>query len=240
MTAMKDAITRPLLVAEHFGPTLQGEGPSTGKPALFIRLSRCNLSCPACDTPYTWDWSRFNPRLEARKTTADALHRWAMSYKTELVVITGGEPLSQQDALQPLVRSLAIAGRRIEIETNGTIAPDPDIIEYVSQFNVSPKTATFAGSDATRVHRINPDALRKFASSQKAVFKFTVSSAEDLDEISLHAAEFGLEPVWIMPEGTTPEVVLGRMSWLAEEVIKRNWSLSGRLHILLWGDQRGR
>ena len=52
-----------LLVAERFGverPTFQGEGPSSGVPALFIRLSRCNLTCTWCDTPYTWDTSRFD------------------------------------------------------------------------------------------------------------------------------------------------------------------------------------
>lgn len=240
MTAVPNLSTRPLLVAEHFGPTLQGEGPSTGTSALFIRLSRCNLSCPGCDTPYTWDWSRFNSLQESRKITADALHSWAMSHQTDLIVITGGEPLLQQDSLQPLVRALAKAGRRIEIETNGTIIPIPDIVEHVHQFNVSPKTASFAGTDATRVNRINPDALHSFAASQKAIFKFVVSSSDDLDEISHHVAEFGLGPVWVMPEGTTPQVILSRMSWLADEAIKRNWNLSSRLHIVLWGDQRGR
>jgi 7-carboxy-7-deazaguanine synthase len=42
----------------EFGPTFQGEGPSAGRRALFIRLSHCNLSCPGCDTPESWDWSR--------------------------------------------------------------------------------------------------------------------------------------------------------------------------------------
>ena len=54
-----------LIVAECFGvetPTFQGEGPSCGHPALFIRLSRCNLTCARCDTKYTWDWSRFDEK----------------------------------------------------------------------------------------------------------------------------------------------------------------------------------
>lgn len=240
MTTVPDTGTRPLLVAERFGPTLQGEGPSAGKSALFIRLSRCNLSCPGCDTPYTWDWSRFNPHQESRRITADGLHSWAMNHQTELVIITGGEPLLQQGSLQPLVRALARSGRRVEIETNGTIIPMPDIIEHVDQFNVSPKTVSFAGTNTTQVNRINPDALRSFAASKKAIFKFVASSAEDLDEISHYVAEFDLDPVWIMPEGVTPPVILSRMSWLADEAIKRNWNLSNRLHILLWGDQRGK
>jgi organic radical activating enzyme len=59
--------SRGLLVAEMFGPTFQGEGPSAGQRAVFVRTSRCNLSCSWCDTPHTWDWSRFDPHAEARR-----------------------------------------------------------------------------------------------------------------------------------------------------------------------------
>ncbi len=60
-----------LLVAEVFGPTFQGEGFSLGCRAAFVRLGRCNLDCGqgagatwACDTPYTWDWARYDPAVE--------------------------------------------------------------------------------------------------------------------------------------------------------------------------------
>lgn len=239
MTTLTDPVARPLLVSECFGPTLQGEGPSTGRQALFIRLSRCNLSCPGCDTPYTWDWSRFDPSRESQKMTADDLYGWAAAQSVDLVVISGGEPLLHQESLRPLVRSLADAGRRIEIETNGTIVPSPAVIDAVCQFNVSPKTAAFAGSTVSRSARINPEALRTLASSGKSIFKFVVTSEGDLEEISHCAEEFCLSPIWVMPEGTTREVVLSRMSWLADEAVRRNWNLSTRLHILLWGDERG-
>ena len=90
-----------LLVAETF-TSFQGEGPSTGQPATFIRLSRCNLSCQFCDTPYTWDWARFHPAAEARRQVVAELADWALAQPARLVVITGGEPLLQQAALIPL------------------------------------------------------------------------------------------------------------------------------------------
>lgn len=237
---MPAAANRPLLVSECFGPTLQGEGPSMGKQALFIRLSRCNLACPGCDTPYTWDWSRFDPRDESRKVSADDLYRWATTLPVDLVVITGGEPLLQQKSLGPLVRSLTESGRRVEIETNGTIVAEPDLIGLVDQFNVSPKTSSFAGGTANHTSRLNREALRTFTSSGKSIFKFVVTHPRDLDEISFYEAEFDLSPLWIMPEGVTREQILSGMSWLADEAIRRNWNLSTRLHILLWGDERGR
>ncbi|MGH3922689.1 MAG: 7-carboxy-7-deazaguanine synthase QueE, partial [Pseudonocardiaceae bacterium] len=74
--------SRGLLIAEQFGPTFQGEGPSVGQQALFIRLSSCNLSCSWCDTPYTWDWTRFDPRVESRRVPAEDLLAWALERNT--------------------------------------------------------------------------------------------------------------------------------------------------------------
>jgi 7-carboxy-7-deazaguanine synthase len=161
---------RPLLVAETFGPTLQGEGPSCGQQALFVRLSRCNLSCPSCDTPYTWDWQRFDIVTETHRLSAVEILDWALGHRTELLVVTGGKPLLQQDLLVSLVTGWAGAGRRVEVETNGTLAPAPALVEAGTRFNVSPKLASFAApGDARR--RINPEALRALVATGRAVFK---------------------------------------------------------------------
>ena len=225
-----------LLVAETF-TSFQGEGPSTGQPAAFIRLSRCNLACGFCDTPYTWDWSRFHPGTEATRQTAADLAAWATAQRAGLVVVTGGEPLIQQAALIPLVAALADAKRTVEVETNGTIAPLAGLAALVTRFNVSPK---LSGSGVPESRRLVPSALLALAATGKAVFKFVICDPGELDEVAGLEAAYGLAPVWVMPEATSPQALTTGMGALAEPALARGWSLSGRLHVLLWGDARGR
>ncbi|PZG23154.1 7-carboxy-7-deazaguanine synthase QueE [Nonomuraea aridisoli] len=226
-----------LLLAERFGPTLQGEGPSIGQSALFIRLSRCNLSCTWCDTPYTWDSARFDLRQQSERTSVADLVAWALAHPVPLIVITGGEPLLQQRHLPALAEPLLQAGRRLEIETNGTVAPDSALLLAGLRFNVSPKLAN-AGVPADR--RIKSAALEALSASGKAVFKFVARDAADLADLAELAERFAMRQVWVMPEGVTADDVLGCAQALAETVIARGWSLSLRLHVLLWGDERGR
>ncbi|MGH3867789.1 MAG: 7-carboxy-7-deazaguanine synthase QueE [Pseudonocardiaceae bacterium] len=228
-----------LLVAETFGPSVQGEGPSSGQRAVFIRLLLCNLTCRTCDTPYTWDKTRFDLEAEGRPVSGGDLLAWALDQDVEVVVITGGEPLLQQRKLVPLVTALAASGRRVEIETNGTIAPLPGLVGVVDQFNISPKLTRFgAGMAASR--RIKPEVLRTFVATGAAVFKFVVTEAAELDEIAALAKLHELAPVWVMPEGTDAAVVTARLRVLADPAVRRGYHLSTRLHLLLWGDQRGR
>lgn len=229
-----------LIVAECFGvetPTFQGEGPSCGHPALFIRLSRCNLTCARCDTKYTWDWARFDPRKESTKQTVADLVAWVVPSPVELVVITGGEPLLQQRKLAPLVEGLLAAGKRVEFETNGTIAPDPELLLDGVRFNVSPKLQSF-GVEETK--SIVPAALEAFVATGSAVFKFVASSISDLDRIAELAAAHRLAPVWVMPEGTTAEAIVAATRVLADAVAARNWHFTTRLHVLAFADARGR
>lgn len=230
---------RPLLVAETFGPTVQGEGPSQGRQAIFVRLSRCNLSCPSCDTPYTWNWNQYDVQAETTRLAGDDIVAWALAAPSELVVITGGEPLLQQALLEPVVTGLTGAGRWVEIETNGTLMPSRALAQATSAFNVSPKLVRFAApKDADT--RICAAALNAFQGTGKARYKFVVSSRAELAEIAELQNRFGLDPIWVMPEGTAPEPMLAVMREIADDVVARGWNITTRLHVLLWGDQRGR
>ena len=228
-----------LVVAEVFGPTWQGEGPSLGTRAGFVRLGRCNLACTWCDTPYTWDWDRYDPAVELTRRTIDEIASTVQAMHVPLVVITGGEPLLQQSHLPPLLDQLRAGGHRIEIETAGTLAPSEEVVTLVDRFNVSPKLAN-SGNPFDR--RLKPSVLLAFVESGKASFKFVASSTADLDEIADLVESCGIpsELVWVMPEGTDPTTVVERAKTLADGVLERGWNMTTRLHVLLWGDERGR
>ena len=226
-----------LRVSEIFGPTLQGEGPSAGQLAVFVRLGMCNLDCCWCDTPYTWDRRRYDLDAGLRWMTAGNVWPEVAATRAGLLVITGGEPLIQQAALPPLLDAAGREGWRVEIETNGTIRPLPAVIRPFVRFNVSVK---LAGSGVAAGRRIRPSAIQALAAAGQATWKFVVNEAGDIGEIVRLQDRFGLDPVWVMPQGATAEQVLGRLPQLAEDALAHRWHLTPRLHILLWGDVRGR
>ena len=230
-----------LAVSEVFGPTVQGEGPSAGQRAMFLRLARCNLWCRWCDTPYTWDWKgrnghAYDAATEVHHEGVDTLSSQLMAPGVELVVITGGEPLLQQNRLGELVHALAMGGYRVEVETNGTIAPDPQLAEWIGRFVVSPK---LAHAGMLPHERIRPDVLGVFNLLDNAVLKFVVCTPADLAEVERVRAHAPALPVWVMPEGRDVQTLDVRMRLLAHDAIKRGFNVSDRLHVRLWGDQRG-
>jgi 7-carboxy-7-deazaguanine synthase len=118
--------------------SIQGEIQGIGRQSFFIRTAGCNLGnkCPVdCDTRYSWESKGF-------ERTVAQIHDDIVSAGVIAVVITGGEPLLQQDEIVTLVSR--IAGIDWFIETNGTITPSDALQSHDRvHFNVSPKLATF-------------------------------------------------------------------------------------------------
>jgi 7-carboxy-7-deazaguanine synthase len=227
-----------LRVADCLGPTFQSQGPSIGQLAMVIRLSGCNLSCPDCDVPFTWDRTRFDLTAQSRRITVDSLVEWVLSSPARLVVVTGGEPLLQQDELSVLATRLAKLGYRVEIETNGTVPPSRALTAATHLFLVSPKLGGFAAA-ADAAARINGPALSTFAETGRAVFCVVIRTEEDLAELAELEQRHGLYPIWLMPEGTRSDQILAGMSWLAQPARQRGWNLTARLHVLLHEPRSG-
>lgn len=127
--------------------TIQGEGFHTGRPAVFCRFAGCNLwtgreedrdkaICKFCDTNF-WGTDGINGgKYELDDLVKIIKSLWPASYDEIFVVCTGGEPALQID--DAFISGLHLAGMKVAIESNGTIAL-PDGIDWIC---ISPKADT--------------------------------------------------------------------------------------------------
>lgn len=242
-----------LLVNEIFGPTVQGEGVSTGRHCMFVRLYRCNQTCTWCDSPQTWvatealakkhiDGKVYRPIDESHQMTIeDVIYELSRLYPLDnspTIVISGGEPLMQQEMLAGLLQALDMYDCPIQIETAGTITPTPDVDRYVSLYNVSPKLQN-SGNPLGKRRKSAP--LNFFAGCDRANFKFVCSSVDDLTEVTEIVNEFGIprSRVMVMPEGIDVETIRETAYALSEKVLHLGYGMSLRNHIWIWGNRRG-
>jgi len=98
------------LVIHEIYASIQGESTFAGLPCTFVRTTGCNLRCSYCDTTQAFYGG-------TRMRREDVLAK-ALATGTELVELTGGEPLLQPGVI-PLMRELCDAGRTVLIETSG-------------------------------------------------------------------------------------------------------------------------
>ncbi len=154
-----------LKVSEIFY-SIQGESKTTGAPSYFIRLTGCNMLCglrkeyhgiqPSwrCDSHEVWrkgNTMSFGEIIEemggneALQNLRDGVH----------LIITGGEPMLQQDDLSEFFYYLKESCGKspfIEIETNGTIHPR-SIRQHVTQWNLSPKLGNSGEKESLRINK---------------------------------------------------------------------------------------
>jgi 7-carboxy-7-deazaguanine synthase len=235
---MGDLVT--LRISEIF-ESVQGEGASAGQPCVFLRLATCNLRCSWCDTRYTWDWDAYDYATEVKKVTledvaADVLAR-AASHASRRLVVTGGEPLLQQRALSPFLAALP-PDFAVEFETNGTILPDPPLLERVTQWNVSPKLAN-SGEPAERA--VHPAVLAALRDTGRAWLKLVVQSEEDVAEATtlMDTLAWPRDRVLFMPQASTRDRLVVLTPLVRGWAQSRGVAASPRLHVERWGGRRG-
>lgn len=218
--------------------SIQGEGISAGTPALFLRLAFCNLKCSWCDTKYTWDWEHYDKQAEVIGMSVQEIEERLSERGCRRLVVTGGEPLIQQTDLTALLSALKGKDFYIEIETNGTIVPNSDLICLVDQWNISPK---LENSGNPLYLREIAEAYSFFANLPSSYFKYVIQAEHDLSEVQGLIDKYGIdaEKVILMPEASDRETLIQRGRWLAEACKDKGYKFSNRLHILLWGNKRG-
>jgi len=225
-----------LKISEIF-ESLQGEGASSGAPCVFVRLAQCNLHCSWCDTKYTWDFERYRYEDEVREQTVAEVAQRVNAASSRRLVLTGGEPLLQQRALREFFARLS-PEIVVEVETNGTIMPEPAALARVNQWNVSPKLASAGDPEA---FRIRPEVLGALRDTGRAYLKLVVDGAADFAEADALVTRLSWpnERVCLMPQATDREQLRARSFAVAEAARARAYRFSSRLHLELWGGRRG-
>lgn len=219
-----DAVT--LRVAEIFR-SLQGEGPSAGTPAHFLRLQGCDVGCHWCDTKYSWDASGGREVL-----VADAFAELRALGEAPLLVVTGGEPLAHPGIARLLAEAVG-QWPRVEVETSGVV--ESPLVHERLHVIWSPKLPSVTPRWAeTWAH------AERFMSDPRTTVKIVVGPRDAADALRLvREHQLPRERVMLMPEGLTDEAVRDGALALAPLCQREGFRLSPRLHVWLWGAKRG-
>jgi 7-carboxy-7-deazaguanine synthase len=218
--------------------SIQGEGMLAGVPSVFVRTSGCNLRCVWCDTPHT-SWSP-----EGTDMTVAEIREAVLQYPAKHAVITGGEPMIAPDIIR-LTESIRQLPRHVTVETAGTVYHPVacDLMSISPKLENSTPLEREGGKWAPQHDRLRyrPEILKQLMTEYEYQLKFVVASPDDMNEIAKILADVSADRsrVVLMPEGTTPEAIRDRASWLTEICKREGFPYSPRLHIDLWGNRRG-
>ena len=238
-----------LPVVEVFGPTIQGEGALAGVPTAFVRFGGCDYRCVWCDSLHAVipEAVREAPRMTTAEL-AEALD--SMLARPDWVTLSGGNPALFE--LGDLVARLHDAGRRIAVETQGSIWRE--WLAEVDLLTVSPKPPSSgmlspehdAGADRFLARAVNGRC--------NLVVKVVVFDEQDyawaqmLHERWIRLPFYlscGTDPPRVdTPHAETLRSVSDRYRWLCERAAHDPVMVDARilpqLHVLAWGHEKGR
>jgi 7-carboxy-7-deazaguanine synthase len=197
-----------MLTVHEIFHSIQGESTYAGRPCVFVRLTACDLRCTWCDTPYAFHEGR---PMSIREVMA-AVGRFGC----ELVEITGGEPLLQED-VYPLMEGLLAEGRTVMIETGGhrSIARIPAGVVRVVDVKC-PASGEAEKNDWTNIERFGPQDQVKFVVADRGDYEF----ARDV------IARFGLA-------SRCAALLISPVHGLLDAKVLAGWILADRLAVRL-------
>jgi 7-carboxy-7-deazaguanine synthase len=214
------AVEPTIRVTEIFR-SLQGESTHAGFPCAFVRLTGCALRCVWCDSAYA-----FHGGTEV--SVADAAAR-AAAFGTELVEVTGGEPL-EQEGVYPLMERLLAEGKTVLLETGGHVPldrVDPRVVKIVDV--KAPGSGMVSANLPENLERLGPRDELKFVLADRADFDWALARVVDGDLDRRRVVTFS--PVW---DGLPASDLA---AWIRDS--GRRVRLGLQLHKILWGDVPG-
>jgi 7-carboxy-7-deazaguanine synthase len=210
-----------LVITEIF-KSIQGESSYAGIPCSFIRTTGCNLRCVWCDTQYAF--------YGGRKMTIEEILTAIEPHGCNLVEITGGEPLLQEEVPE-LSSQLLRRGHTVLIETGGALdirVLPPEVIKILD----------IKCPESGMTEHMNWQNLQYLG--QKDEIKFVINSRKDYDwaveimnRYQLYQKNLILfSPVYQkMPADQLAEWILGDKLPVRFQI---------QLHKALWGETPGR
>jgi 7-carboxy-7-deazaguanine synthase len=216
-------VTEPVLRITEIFRSIQGESTRAGFPCAFVRLTGCGLRCVWCDSAYAFHGG-------GDMTVSEAAGR-IQELGTDLVEVTGGEPL-EQEGVYPLMRRLLDDGKTVLLETGGHVLVDrvdPRVIKIVD--------VKAPGSGMQRANVLENLELLQAHDE----LKFVIADRRDFEWSLALVAERGLDAdgrvVTFSPAWETL-VAADLAAWVRD--CGRPIRLGLQLHKVLWGDVPGR
>jgi 7-carboxy-7-deazaguanine synthase len=144
--------------------SIQGESTHAGRPCVFVRLTACDLRCSWCDTPYAF--------TEGRKMSVDDVVGRVRDYGCDVVEITGGEPLLQQE-VYPLMQRLLDEGHTVMLETGGHLSVERVPAGVIRVIDVKcPGSDESAKNHWTNLEHLRPTDEIKFVIKDRADYEY--------------------------------------------------------------------
>jgi len=215
-------MTEPILRITEIFRSIQGESTRAGFPCAFVRLTGCSLRCVWCDTAYAFHGG-------GDMTLSKAVER-VLALDTELVEVTGGEPL-EQEAVYPLMDRLLSAGRTVLLETGGHVGlerVDPRVVKIVDV--KAPGSGMSHANLLENLELLQAHDELKFVIADRRDFDWSLAMVRQSNLDAGRVVTFS--PAW----GTLPAAELAQ--WVRDS--GRPIRLGLQLHKILWGDVPGR
>lgn len=153
--------------------SIDGEGPTSGELAVFIRFQGCNLRCSYCDTKYSWDEESIN-NIEI--LSAEEIYDYIKSTKVKNVTLTGGEPLIQKNISSLLELLNNDEDLVVHIETNGSV----NIKEFKDKYKNILFILDYKSPSSDMMEQMDKENFNLI--DKKDMYKFVIGSKEDVNK----------------------------------------------------------
>jgi 7-carboxy-7-deazaguanine synthase len=227
---------RTFPVLEVFGPVLQGEGRMIGAQTHFVRFGYCDSRCAWCDTLYAVEPAQVQAEAEWLNVDAIVARLASLGAQTPWVTLSGGNPAIHD--LGALVERLHATGRKVAIETQGTV-----FRPWLAQCDVVTVSPKPPSSGMVTDHA----RLARFTALPQSNLKVVVFDDADFAYARDIHLRYPDRPFYLQPGNAVGQddtaALLAKLDWLAQRAMRdpemANAVVLPQLHTLMYGNRRG-